>query len=181
MLTSNRTIQDRPFHQMVWLRPVQTRYNRFACGSRRGRHRLFWAGTSSARRERRRMLLCRNAFPDFLKWMPGSKERLLYDRYKGVRWQADCRGGCHCCLDFNAIHRRCHGWRCSCIPGKKILIDHHLHPEDFCKIIISIGDIFHFGTGFRLICRMGYFSEAFQGRSRVYLYGYDDGYRRVHL
>ena len=26
-----------------------------------------------------------NAFPDFLKWMPGSKDILLYDRYKEDR------------------------------------------------------------------------------------------------
>ena len=25
-----------------------------------------------------------NAFPDFLKWMPGSKDVLLYDRYKDL-------------------------------------------------------------------------------------------------
>ena len=43
---------------------------------------------------------------------------------------------------------------------EKILIDHHLHPEDFCRIVISHPEISSTSElVFRLICRMGYFSD----------------------
>lgn len=102
-----------------------------------------------------------NAFPDFLKWMPGSKDILLYDRYKEFADQLIAEADIICCLDFNAIHRiDAMGEAISAAPAKKILIDHHLDPEPFCDILIS-----HPGLSstseliFRLICRMGYFNE----------------------
>jgi phosphoesterase RecJ-like protein len=66
-----------------------------------------------------------------------------------------------CCLDFNAIHRiDAMGDAVLASPARKILIDHHLHPEDFCKIIISHPEISSTSElVFRLICRMGYFSD----------------------
>lgn len=40
------------------------------------------------------------------------------------------------------------------------MIDHHLYPEDFCKIIMSYPKISSTSELiFRLICRMGYFSD----------------------
>lgn len=102
-----------------------------------------------------------NAFPDFLKWMPGSKDILLYDRYKEFADKLIMEADVICCLDFNAIHRiDAMGDIVLASPARKILIDHHLDPEDFCRIIIS-----HPGISstselvFRLICRMGYFSD----------------------
>lgn len=102
-----------------------------------------------------------NAFPDFLKWMPGSKDVLLYDRYKEFADQLIAEADVICCLDFNAIHRiDAMGEAVLASPARKILVDHHLYPEDFCKIIIS-----HPGISstselvFRLICRLGYFSD----------------------
>jgi phosphoesterase RecJ-like protein len=45
-------------------------------------------------------------------------------------------------------------------PGRKIMIDHHLHPEDFCRITVSHPEISSTSElVFRLICRMGYFSD----------------------
>jgi len=45
-------------------------------------------------------------------------------------------------------------------PGRKIMIDHHLYPEDFCRITISHPEISSTSElVFRLICRMGYFSD----------------------
>ena len=45
-------------------------------------------------------------------------------------------------------------------PARKIMIDHHLYPEDFCKIVMSYPKISSTSELiFRLICRMGYFSD----------------------
>lgn len=102
-----------------------------------------------------------NAFPDFLKWMPGSKEVLFYDRYKEFADKLIAEADVICCLDFNAIHRiDAMGSAILAAQARKILIDHHPHPEDFCKIIISHPEISSTSElVFRLICRMGYFSD----------------------
>ncbi len=102
-----------------------------------------------------------NAFPDFLRWMPGSKDILLYDRYKEFAdkliMEADVIG----CLDFNALKRIDEmADIVASSPGRKIMIDHHLHPEDFCRITVSHPEISSTSElVFRLICRMGYFSD----------------------
>ena len=46
-----------------------------------------------------------NAFPDFLKWMPGSKDILLYDRYKEFADKLINEADIICCLDFNSLKR----------------------------------------------------------------------------
>ena len=102
-----------------------------------------------------------NAFPDFLKWMPGNKDILQYDRYKEFANQLIAEADVICCLDFNALSRidaMAEAVRNS--SARKILIDHHLHPEDFCSIVISHPEISSTSELiFRLICRMGYFSD----------------------
>ncbi len=102
-----------------------------------------------------------NAFPDFLRWMPGSKEVLRYDKYKEFADQLIAEADVICCLDFNALKRidamaEAVGQAC----GRKILIDHHPYPEDFCSIVISHPEISSTSElVFRLICRMGYFED----------------------
>lgn len=102
-----------------------------------------------------------NAFPNFLKWMPGNKDILQYDRYKEFANQLIAEADVICCLDFNALSRidaMAEAVRNS--SARKILIDHHLHPEDFCSIVISHPEISSTSELiFRLICRMGYFSD----------------------
>ena len=102
-----------------------------------------------------------NAFPDFLKWMPGSKDILLYDRYKEFADKLINEADIICCLDFNSLKRiEEMADSVATSPARKILIDHHLYPEDFCRLVISHPDISSTSElVFRLICRMGYFSD----------------------
>ncbi len=102
-----------------------------------------------------------NAFPDFLKWMPGSKDILFYDRYKEFADKLIAEADIVCCLDFNAVNRidRMKD-AVKASNAKKILVDHHLHPEEFCDITMSYSQISSTSElVFRLICRMGYFSD----------------------
>lgn len=98
-----------------------------------------------------------NAFPDFLRWMPGSKEVLFYDRYKDFADKLIAEADVICCLDFNAINRiDAMGEAVLASPARKALIDHHLAPEDFCRIIISHPEISSTSELiFRLICMLG--------------------------
>lgn len=102
-----------------------------------------------------------NAFPDFLKWMPGSKDILLYDRYKEFANKLISEADIICCLDFNALNRiDAMADAVKNSSARKILIDHHLYPEDFCRITISHPQISSTSELiFRLICRMGNFSD----------------------
>lgn len=112
-----------------------------------------------------------NAFPDFLKWMPGSKDILLYDKYQEFADQLISEADIICCLDFNALKRIDEmGPSVAASPARKIMIDHHLNPEPFCGITIS-----HPGISstselvFRLICRMGYFGDiTLEGAQCIY-------------
>ncbi len=112
-----------------------------------------------------------NAFPDFLRWMPGSKNILLYDKYKEYADELIAKADVICCLDFNALKRideMADAVKAS--EARKIMIDHHLHPEDFCKIIISHPEISSTSElVFRLICRMGYFEDiSYEGAQCIY-------------
>lgn len=102
-----------------------------------------------------------NAFPDFLKWMPGAKEIVLYDRYKDFADKLLREADVICCLDFNVISRiEDMSAAVAASPARKILIDHHLYPGDFCSITISHPQISSTSElVFRLICRMGYFGD----------------------
>lgn len=102
-----------------------------------------------------------NAFPDFLKWMPGSKDILLYDRYKDFADKLIAEADVICCLDFNTLKRiDAMEDAVAASPARKILIDHHLYPDDFCRITMSYPVISSTSElVFRLICRMGYFGD----------------------
>ena len=49
-----------------------------------------------------------NAFPDFLKWMPGSKDILLYDKYKDFADRLIAEADVICCLDPPSESGRLH-------------------------------------------------------------------------
>lgn len=102
-----------------------------------------------------------NVFPDFLKWMPGSKDILLYERYKDFADKLIREADVICCLDFNALKRiEDMAGAVAASPARKMMLDHHLHPEEFCRITISHPEISSASElVFRLICRMGYFGD----------------------
>jgi phosphoesterase RecJ-like protein len=112
-----------------------------------------------------------NAFPDFLKWMPGSDEIVLYDRNRGFADRLISEADIICCLDFNALNRiESMAASVKAAGAKKILIDHHLHPEEFCDITISHPHISSTSElVFRLICRMGSFDDiTIEGAQCIY-------------
>ena len=81
-----------------------------------------------------------NAFPDFLKWMPGSSDIIIFESEQ----QAEAReklvaADVIFCLDYNAAHRTGKMEEVLKIaPGKKILIDHHPNPDtEFFDFLLS--------------------------------------------
>ena len=80
-----------------------------------------------------------NAFPDFLAWMPGADTVLLYDAHKA---QADAyleAADLIVCTDFNAPNRiGSLGDKMLTLTCPKVMIDHHLHPDNFVDAMISV-------------------------------------------
>ncbi len=74
-------------------------------------------------------------YPVFLEWMPGNDQVLIYNdghqkRSKQLVEQAEMIF----CLDFSSLHRINElGELVRASPGIKVLIDHHLDPEDFAE------------------------------------------------
>jgi bifunctional oligoribonuclease and PAP phosphatase NrnA len=76
-------------------------------------------------------------YPDFLNWMKGNKEVLVYQKDKpkkalDLAEQADLI----CCLDFSSLNRVDNlGDTIRNARARKVLIDHHLEPENFAEFI----------------------------------------------
>lgn len=102
-----------------------------------------------------------NVFPDFFKWMPGAKEVIIYNRYKEFADKLIQEADVICCLDFNVLSRideMEEVVRTS--PGRKMIVDHHLYPGDFARIVISHPEISSTSElVFRLICQLGNFGD----------------------
>lgn len=112
-----------------------------------------------------------NSFPDFLKWMPAAKEILDYEKYPEFAQKLIAEAELIFCLDFNIPKRAFHlGPFIEAAKGKKVLVDHHPDPSDFCDVMISYPEISSTSELiFRLICRMGDF-EAMSYESAVCIY-----------
>lgn len=102
-----------------------------------------------------------NAFPNFLKWMPGAKEIIQYNRYKEFADKLIMEADVICCLDFNVLSRIDEMEEIVRVsPGRKMMVDHHLYPGDFARIVISHPQISSTSElVFRLICQLGNFSD----------------------
>lgn len=100
-----------------------------------------------------------NAFPDFLTWLPGSEDILLYEQApeQALRWtnEADVI----ICLDFNDLKRLGEfGPVVSAAVAPKIMIDHHLYPAEFASLAVSLPEMSSTcELVFRLIWELGGF------------------------
>lgn len=100
-----------------------------------------------------------NSFPDFLKWIPGAKDIFDYEKYPEYAQKLIAEAELIFCLDFNVPKRSHHlAPFIEAAKGKKVLIDHHPDPTEFCDVMISYPEMSSTSElVFRLICRMGDF------------------------
>ena len=79
------------------------------------------------------------AAPDFLMWLPDAEQCLVHERQREEAEQRMAEADLIICTDFNEPKRV--GALASALlkaTGKKVLIDHHLHPSDFADVIVSV-------------------------------------------
>lgn len=74
-----------------------------------------------------------NNFPSFLKWMPGANKIYNYEHLKEKADDIINEADIIFCLDFNAVNRLGNMAKpFKMASAKKVLIDHHPDPENFC-------------------------------------------------
>ncbi len=98
-----------------------------------------------------------NEFPAFLKWVDGAKDILIHEKYPEFAQKLFDEADLIFCLDFN-IPKRTLGIAplIENAKAKKVLIDHHPEPSDFCDVVISHPEVSSTSELiFRLICRLG--------------------------
>ena len=71
-------------------------------------------------------------YPDFLSWMPGNEEVIIYTETEQRSAALIADAAIIFCLDFNALNRINEmGELVRAANAVKVMIDHHLEPEDF--------------------------------------------------
>src|ERR1700744_247632 len=71
-------------------------------------------------------------YPDFLSWMPGNEEVIIFTETEQQSAQLIAEANVIFCLDFNALNRINEmGELVGASKAVKVMIDHHLEPEDF--------------------------------------------------
>ncbi len=102
-----------------------------------------------------------NDFPAFLKWMKGANDILVYEEFPEIAEETIAGAELIFCLDFNVPKRIDKlGPLVLASGAKKVMIDHHLDPGNFCNVTMSYPQISSTSEMiFRLICRMGYFES----------------------
>jgi len=107
------------------------------------------------------MVIVPNDFPDFLRWMKGAKDILNAEKYPEYAEKLISEADLIFCLDFNVPKRINQlGPLVEEAKAKKVLVDHHPDPLEFCDVTISYPQISSTSElVFRLICRMGDFDE----------------------
>jgi phosphoesterase RecJ-like protein len=101
-----------------------------------------------------------NRFPSFYNWMTGRKEIIVHAKYPEFAEQLIREADVIFCLDFNEPKRQ-EGMASAVLAaeGRKVMIDHHLNPDDFCRVVVSYPEMSSTSEMiFRLICRMGMFN-----------------------
>ena len=80
-----------------------------------------------------------NDYPDFLKWMPGEYSVLKFDTQNEVSSKLIAEADIMFTLDFNALHRTGNDMAEVLEKSRslKIMIDHHLAPDDYAKYMYS--------------------------------------------
>lgn len=102
-----------------------------------------------------------NASPEFLKWLPGADDVYVYDKQEAEVQELMNQADVIFALDYNAPNRiGALGELLVASEAKKIVLDHHPDPQDFCDVTISHPELSSTAELlFRFIVQMGFFPD----------------------
>lgn len=84
------------------------------------------------------LVIVPDAFPDFLAWMPGAQEILRFNKQRDKAELMLSMADVIFAMDYNALSRVDDmGALIAKSKAKKVLVDHHLQPDNFCDLLFS--------------------------------------------
>jgi len=93
-------------------------------------------------RKKEPQIIIPDAFPDFLKWLPGIERMMRYDKHKEEADKIFAEADLIFCLDFNASTRVDNMQTAlDASPAQKVMMDHHLNPTMDTALTISHTDM----------------------------------------
>lgn len=107
------------------------------------------------------LVIVPDAYPDFLAWMPGSQDILRFDKHREKAELMIAMADVIFAMDYNALSRVDDmGALIAKSKAKKVLMDHHLSPENFCDLSFSYPQLSSTcEVVFRLIVAMGGYDQ----------------------
>ncbi|WP_298391617.1 bifunctional oligoribonuclease/PAP phosphatase NrnA [Flavobacterium sp.] len=107
------------------------------------------------------VVIAPNDFPDFLAWLPSSKEVLIYENDKVTCTEILKEAELIFTLDFNALHRTGEMEHVlSKLEAPKVMIDHHQSPDSYAVVTYS-------DTSFGSTCEMVYNFISYLGKKSL--------------
>ncbi len=111
--------------------------------------------------EKKVTIIVPNAYSDCLKWMPGAGQIINHQEKQAFAEGVIAGADLLFALDFNTLSRV--GNLAASVgdsPAYKVMVDHHPDPGHFADLTVSYPQIASTSEMiFRLICRMGYFTD----------------------
>lgn len=122
-------------------------------------------------RGKKALMIVPNAFPDFLRWMPGVERIVRYDKHQDTAEQSFEEAQLIFCMDFNSSKRlEDMSKALTKSKAKKVMIDHHPDPDIDCTLTISHPEMSSTcEIAFRVIWQLGGF-ESMMKSGAVPLY-----------
>lgn len=102
-----------------------------------------------------------DAYPDFLAWMPGAQDVVRFDKYREKAELMIAAADVIFAMDYNALNRvDGMGELIGKSKSVKVLVDHHLQPDNFCNLNFSYPQLSSTcEVVFRLIYAMGGYDQ----------------------
>lgn len=117
------------------------------------------------------LIIVPDAFPDFLKWLPGVEKVMRYDKHTAVCKERIAEADLIFCLDFNATNRvddMQHALETT--TAQRVVFDHHLNPQMDARLMVSLPQMSSTcEIVFRIVWQLGGF-EMFSRQAAIAVY-----------
>ena len=117
------------------------------------------------------LIIVPDAFPDFLKWLPGVERVMRYDKHTAVCKERIAEADLIFCLDFNATNRvddMQHALETT--TAQRVVFDHHLNPQMDARLMVSLPQMSSTcEIVFRIVWQLGGF-EMFSRQAAIAVY-----------
>ena len=117
------------------------------------------------------LIIVPDAFPDFLRWLPGVERVMRYDKHTAVCNARIAEADLIFCLDFNATNRVDDMQQAlETTTAQRVVFDHHLNPQMDARLMVSLPQMSSTcEIVFRIVWQLGGF-EMFSRQAAIAVY-----------